>query len=197
MLHLLGTCEQPEEMQRCSATCPSAVAFYLSSVLNRLDYTVQSTFALLFHIPGGPSQKEACHSEEHLWEFKALVSHLVAMPSGIKLLCLQKNYLLFLACNQDCFQAHLELAASSQEQLNMQDLLLHNAHAPYKARVTAALLRKGIESGWGIRWQPHSSASQQESQPVSYPHAIRKHRGLICSGVTPNLIVLSSLDLLP
>lgn len=130
MLHSLGTCEEPEEMQQLRATCPSAMAFYLLSVLNTLDYTVQSTFTLLFHIPGGPSQVEACHSEEHLWESKALVSCLVAMPGGIKPLRLQKNYLLFLAFNQGCFQAHSELAASSQEQLNMQNLLLHSAHAP-------------------------------------------------------------------
>lgn len=140
-LHLLGTCEQPEEAQRRSATCPSATAFYLSSVLSILDYTAQSTLTLLFHIPGGPSQGEACHSEEHLWEFKALVPRLVAMPSGIKPLLLQKNYLLFLACNQGCFQAHSEQGAISWEQLNIQDLLLHGDHAPYKARATPALLR--------------------------------------------------------
>lgn len=38
------------------------------------------------------------------------------MPSGVcKQLCLQKNYLLFLSCNQGCFQAHSELAANLSE----------------------------------------------------------------------------------
>lgn len=60
----------------------------------------------------------------------------ISVPNCIKLL-----HFLFLAFNQSYFQAQSELAASSREQLNVQNLVLPIADAPDKARATIAFLR--------------------------------------------------------
>ena len=55
----------------------------------------------------------------------------------------------------------------------------------------------GQKQSWAIRPQPPSSASQQQSQPLFYPHADRRASRLSCPGVPPNLTVQSSFSWLP